>query len=67
MTCRCAVLNNLTGDAAAEYARRHLDVTRETPGRTIQYRCAETGIDWIEETAPNAYDHTVRRLRRLGR
>jgi hypothetical protein len=61
------VLNNLSGDAAADYARQHLDLTRETPGRVNQYRCPDTGITWIEERAPTAYDDSTRRLRRMGR
>lgn len=67
VTCRCAVLNNLTGDSAADYARHHLDVVREHAGRTTTYRCPDTGIEWVEERAPTAYDDNTRRLRRMGR
>ena len=65
VTCRCAVLNNLTGEQAAEYARHHLEVTRADTGRTTTYRCVETGIEWVEERAPTAYDDQTRRLRRM--
>lgn len=67
VTCRCEVLNNLTGDAAVEYARRHLDKTRSEPQGRVHYRCVETGIGWIEEPAPNGYGDSQRRLRRASR
>lgn len=67
VTCQCAVLNNLTGQQAADYAHHHLDVTRAHTGRVATYRCPETGIEWVEERAPNAYDDQTRRLRRMGR
>ena len=63
--CRCTVLNHLSGDAARDYARQHLDVVRETPGRTTTYRCAESGIEWVEERRYGEGDHPERRLRRL--
>ena len=65
VTCRCEVLNNLTGEQASEYARHHLDVTRADTGRVTTYRCPDTGINWVEERAPTAYDDQTRRLRRL--
>jgi len=67
VTCRCEMLNNLTGQAAADYARQHLDVTREDTGRVTTYRCPDTGLTWVEERAPTAYDDQTRRLRRMGR
>lgn len=66
VTCRCSVLNNLTGEQAADYARHHLDVTRADTGRVTTYRCPETGIEWVEERAPTAYDDSTRRLRRMS-
>lgn len=65
MTCRCEVLNNLTGEQAADYARHHLEVTRADTGRVTTFRCPDTGIEWVEERAPTAYDESTRRLRRL--
>lgn len=67
VTCRCEVLNNLTGDAAVDYARHHLDVTREDAGRVITYRCPDTGVTWVEEHLSTGYDDSTRRLRRMGR
>lgn len=63
--CRCHVLNSLTGDAAAEYTRHHLDVTRPHNGRVTTYRCPDTNVEWVEERAPTAYDDSTRRLRRM--
>lgn len=67
VTCRCEVLNNLTGDAAVDYARHHLDVTREDAGRVTTYRCPDTGVTWVEERLSTGYDDSTRRLRRMGR
>ena len=65
VTCRCEVLNSLSGQAAADYAQQHLDVTRETPGRTTTYRCPDTGLSWVSERLPTGYGDDTRRLRRL--
>lgn len=65
MTCRCALLNQLSGDAARDYANGHLDVVRrDGVGRTI-YRCPETGITWAEEFTHMPYGGDTLRLRRL--
>lgn len=67
MTCRCQVLNTLSGDAASDYARTHLDEVRsDGQGRTY-YRCPDTGVGWAEERAPGAYTGEARRLRREDR
>lgn len=66
LVCRCAMLNALSGPAASDYARLHLDITREVLGRTTTYRCPETGIEWVEERTPTAFNDDTRRLRRLG-
>lgn len=65
--CRCKVLNTLTGDAATDYARQHLDETRSDGQGRRYYRCPDTGIDWAEESAPGAYRDDQRRLRRADR
>lgn len=65
VVCRCEMLNHLSGASARDYARQHLDMVRETPGRTTTYRCPETGIDWIEERRPGDGEPPERRLRRL--
>lgn len=68
LECRCQVLNNMTGDAAVDYVRQHLDETRsDGQGRTY-YRCPDTGIGWTEERAPNTqYGEAQCRLRRTDR
>ena len=65
--CRCAVLNNLAGDVADEYARKHLDRLRvDGLGRTV-HRCPDTGVDWTEERSASGYGDDVVVLRRLAR
>lgn len=67
MTCRCDVLNNLSGDGASEYASLHLDEVRsDGQGRTY-YRCPDTGIGWAEERAPGSFAGEAVRLRREDR
>jgi hypothetical protein len=67
VSCRCAVLNNLSGAVAAEYARRHLDRSRtDGLGRTI-HRCPDTGVDWTEEHSASGYGADVVVLRRALR
>ncbi len=67
VNCRCEVLNVMTGDAARDYARTHLDVVRSDGHGTTYYRCPQTGMTWAEEQAPAPYAGTVRRLRRAER
>ena len=67
MDCRCEVLNVMTGDAARDYARQHLDEVRSDGHGTTYYRCPDTGISWAEEGAPASYAGKVRRLRRADR
>jgi hypothetical protein len=65
--CRCEVLNNLTGDLARDYARRHLDQVRaDGLGRAI-HRCPETGVSWLEERSISGYTDEVIILRRSPR
>lgn len=66
MECRCEVLNVLTGAAGRDHAR-HLDETRsDGQGRTY-YRCARTGVGWVEEAARGPYGGDQRVLRRTDR
>lgn len=65
--CRCEVLNTLTGDAATDYARQHLDQTRADGQGRRYFRCPDTGIGWAEEGAPSGYGDEQRRLRRTDR
>lgn len=65
--CRCEVLNNLSGDLAAEYARNHLDRSRvDGLGRAV-HRCPSTGVDWTEERSTTGYGDDVLVLRRILR
>lgn len=66
MDCRCKVLNVLSGPAARDHAV-HLDQTRtDGQGRTY-YRCPDTGVGWVEETARGAYGPDQKQLRRTDR
>jgi hypothetical protein len=66
-TCRCEVLNVLSGDVAREYTTRHLTRSRtDGMGRTV-HRCDETEIEWIEEREPSGYGDDVIVLRRATR
>lgn len=64
VACRCPVLNVLTGDAAADYARRHLEEIRRDGMGRASYRCPDTGIGWTEERPPAGYGDEPRKLRR---
>lgn len=66
-TCRCEVLNVMSGDAALDYVRQHLDQVRSDGQGTTYYRCPDTGIAWAEEPAPDTYAGESRRLRRTDR
>ncbi|MFP5310630.1 MAG: hypothetical protein ACLGIR_13750 [Actinomycetes bacterium] len=67
ITCRCEALNNITGEAARDYARQHLDETRsDGQGRTY-FRCPETGVSWVEERPKGPYGDAGIRLRRSER
>jgi hypothetical protein len=62
--CRCEVLNNLSGAAAAEYARKHLDRARTDGLGRVVHRCTATGVDWTEEHSASGYGEDVIVLRR---
>lgn len=65
--CRCEVLNNLTGAAATEYARVHLDRLRtDGMGRSV-HRCPRTATEWTEEHRVEGYGEEITVLRRLAR
>lgn len=67
MDCRCDVLNQMTGDVARDYARRHLDQVRTDGVGQTTYRCPDTGTTWVEERAPASHGEDARRLRRSDR
>lgn len=63
-TCRCAVLNVMSGEVAREYLRVHLQHDRtDGMGRNV-HRCEESGVDWVEERKPGGYGEDVTVLRR---
>lgn len=65
--CRCAVLNNLSGRVARDYARVHLDRVRtDGMGRTV-HRCPDTSVEWTEEHQAEGYGEDVVVLRRRDR
>ena len=67
VVCRCAVLNNLSGAVATDYAREHLDRTRvDGKGRAV-HRCPDTEVEWTEERRAEGYGEDVVVLRRSGR
>ncbi|MDX1659648.1 MAG: hypothetical protein R3343_12575 [Nitriliruptorales bacterium] len=67
VTCRCEVLNTMSGDAARDYANGHLDEVRADRQGVTYYRCPETGVGLVEERAPSAHLSDTRRLRRVER
>lgn len=65
--CRCAVLNNLSGAVAREYAHKHLDRVRtDGMGRRV-HRCPDTAVEWTEEHRIEGYGDDVVVLRRRDR
>jgi len=66
-TCRCEVLNVLSGPLAQDYARGHLEGTRvDGLGRQV-HRCPHTGIEWSEDRNPDGYADDAMVLRRVLR
>lgn len=66
-TCRCEVLNVLSGDVARDYVRVHLQQERhDGMGRTV-HRCDESGVEWVEERHLGGYADDATVLRRLTR
>lgn len=64
VTCRCEVLNGLSGTVARDYLRTHLDRLRtDGMGRTV-HRCPDTDVEWYEERQPGGYGENVLVLRR---
>ena len=65
--CRCDVLNTLTGRAATDYSRQHLDVLKESAQGTTSLSCPETGTTFVLEHAGGVYGgDDQRRLRRTS-
>ncbi len=67
VTCRCQVLNVMTGEAAVEYAQEHLELTRsDDQGRTY-HRCPTTQVGWVQEPPPGPVSGEAIQLRRTDK
>ncbi len=65
-SCRCGVLNVVSGDVAREYLLTHLRRDREDGlGRPV-HRCEDTDIEWVEDRDADGYASDVTVLRRLS-
>jgi hypothetical protein len=68
MRCACDSLVELSGDAADEYARVHLERVELDPVTwTVRYRCPDTGRVWRRDVL-HGMQHAggMPRLRQLG-
>ena len=66
-TCRCDVLNVLSGPAAQDYLTGHLTVDRtDGMGRQV-HRCPTTGVEWVADRSPDGYAEDTLVLRRVLR
>lgn len=66
-TCRCQVLNMMSGEVAREYVRVHLHFERvDGMGRQV-YRCSETDVMWVEERRSGGYGEDTTVLRHVAR
>jgi predicted amidohydrolase YtcJ len=64
--CRCEVLNVMSGDVARDYIRTHLQRERVDGMERAVHRCAESGVEWVEEHSGTGYRDDVTVLRRLS-
>ncbi|GGI03224.1 hypothetical protein [Egicoccus halophilus] len=66
-TCRCELLNVLSGPMAQDYVHGHLEPTHpDGLGRRV-HRCPTTPTEWVEDRDPDGYGDGVLVLRRLRR
>jgi len=66
-TCRCKILNVLSGALARDLLDHHLrEVRTDGMGRTI-HLCEDSEIEWVEDHQRSAYDDEVTVLRRVQR
>lgn len=64
VTCRCEVLNGLSGDVARDYVRTHLEPMRiDGMGRQV-HGCPDSEVEWTEEREQGGYGENVLVLRR---
>jgi hypothetical protein len=64
-TCRCRILNVLSGNLAEEYLRTHLGGDDAGTNRRV-HLCKETGVQWVEDRSAPQYASASRVLRRLA-
>jgi hypothetical protein len=66
-TCRCDILNVLSGALARDLMSKHLRPVRtDSLGRAI-YLCEDSEVEWLEEHERAGYDDDVTVLRRVAR
>jgi hypothetical protein len=66
VSCRCEVLNVMSGEVARDYARKHLHEDRtDGMGRPV-LRCPTSEVEWVEDRSPGGHGDAVV-LRRLQR
>ncbi|MFA9443857.1 hypothetical protein [Egicoccus sp. AB-alg6-2] len=66
-SCRCEVLNVLSGRVAQDYLRGHLAAGRtDGLGRQV-HRCPVTELEWVADRSPGGYADDVLVLRRVLR
>lgn len=66
-TCRCDVLNVLSGPVAQDYLRGHLAADRtDGMGRQV-HRCPRTEVEWVADRSPDGYADDTLVLRRVLR
>lgn len=64
-TCRCDILNVLSGALARDLLDKHLrQVRTDGMGRSI-HLCDDSGVEWLEEHRRSGYDDQVTVLRRI--
>lgn len=64
-SCRCKVLNVLSGALATEYLSGHLGGGEGDSNRRV-HTCPNTGVQWIEDRSAPQYSSTSQVLRRLS-
>jgi len=66
-TCRCEVLNVLSGPVAQDYLTGHLAADRtDGLGRQV-HTCPYTEVEWVADRSPEGYADEVLVLRRVLR
>lgn len=66
-SCRCEMLNVMSGAVASDYARDHLDEVRSGGRGRKVFRCPDTGVTWMQDIAASGYDADSIVLRRSPR